>query len=108
MNNHNEIIISDNVTILLSLFTHFNFDSVLYHTYTDIASYHIPTVSLPIPGADPEILKKLELYIGYHGGPKKKILGFRWSKKTKITLQIISFWRNISFSIFKFYPFLYK
>ena len=44
MNNHNEIIISDNVTILLSLFTHFNFDSVLNHTYTDIASYHIPTV----------------------------------------------------------------
>ena len=67
MNNHNEIIISDNVTILLSLFTHFNFDSVLYHTYTDIASYHIPTVSLPIPGADPEILRKLELYISYHG-----------------------------------------
>ena len=54
-------------------------------------------------GEDPQILKR--------GGalcrPKKKILRFRWSKKAKITLETISFWQNISISIFKFSPFLY-
>ena len=39
--------------------------------------------------------------------PRKKILGFRWSKKTKITLETKSVWQNISTSIFKFSPFLY-
>ena len=38
----------------------------------------------------------------------KKTLGFRWSKKTKITLETISFWQNISVSIFKCPPFLYR
>ena len=33
-------------------------------------------------------------------GRRRKILGFRWSKKAKITLAAISFWRNTSFSIF--------
>ena len=33
-------------------------------------------------------------------GRRRKILGFRWSKKAKITLEAISFWRNTSFSIF--------
>ena len=37
----------------------------------------------------------------------KKILGFRWSKKAKITFETISFWQNISISIFKFSPYLY-
>ena len=37
----------------------------------------------------------------------KKILSFRWSKKAKITFETISFWQNISISIFKFSPFLY-
>ena len=36
----------------------------------------------------------------------KKILGSRWSKKAKIPLETISFWQNISISIFKFSPFL--
>ena len=27
------------------------------------------------------------LYVGHHGWPKKEILGFRWSKKAKITLE---------------------
>ena len=40
-----------------------------------------------LPGADPEILKRGELYVGHHGWPSKKILGFRWSKKAKITLE---------------------
>ena len=54
-------------------------------------------------GADPEILKR--------GGPLwvlgLKILGFRWSKKAEITLETISFWQNISISVFKFSPVLY-
>ena len=40
------------------------------------------------------------------GWPKDKILGFRWSKNTKITLETINTWRNISISIFKYSPFL--
>ena len=32
--------------------------------------------------------------------------GFRWSEKAKITLETISFWRNISFSISTFSPLL--
>ena len=37
----------------------------------------------------------------------KKNLVFRWSKKAKIALETIRFWRNIFISIFKFSPFLY-
>ena len=53
-----------------------------------------PQVSFPgsYTGADPEILKKGVLYMGHHGWPTKKILGFRWSKKVKITLETITFW----------------
>ena len=36
-----------------------------------------------------------------------KNLGFRWSKKTKITLKTTSFWPNISIGILKFSPILY-
>ena len=46
-------------------------------------------------------------YIGQHGWPTKKILGFRWSKKAKIMLETICFWKNISISIFKLSPLLY-
>ena len=35
------------------------------------------------------------------------VLGFRWSKRAKITLETISFWQNISISIFKLSPFFY-
>ena len=42
-------------------------------------------------GTDPEILKKRALYVAHHGWPGKKIIGFRWSKKAKITLKSISF-----------------
>ena len=42
------------------------------------------------------------LYVDYHGWPAKENLGFRWSKKAEITLETISFWQNISISIFKF------
>ena len=47
------------------------------------------------------------LHIGHHGFLKKKILGFRPSKKSKTTSGTISFWQNISISIVKFSPFLY-
>ena len=36
------------------------------------------------------------LYVGHHGWPAKKILGFRCSKKAEITLETTSFWQNIS------------
>ena len=52
-------------------------------------------------------LEKGALYVGHHGWPAEKVLGFRWSKKAKITYETISFWQNISISIFKFAPFLH-
>ena len=58
-------------------------------------------------GEDPEILKRWVLYVGHYAWSTKKILGFRWSKKAKITLETISFWWNTSIGIFKFSPFLY-
>ena len=64
-----------------------------------------------LSGVDPEILKRVsgggggELHIGHHGWLAKKKLGFRWSKKAKIILETISFWQNISISIFKFSKF---
>ena len=50
--------------------------------------------------------KGVALYVGHHSWPPKKILGFRWSKKAKITLET-SFGQNISTWIFKFSPYLY-
>ena len=50
--------------------------------------------------------KGVALYVGHHGWPAKKILGYRWSKKAKITLKTISVWQNIFISIFKFSQFL--
>ena len=50
---------------------------------------------------------RVALYVGHHGWPTKKMLGFRWSKKAKITLETISFWQIIFISIFRFSPFLY-
>ena len=32
------------------------------------------------------------LYVGNRGWSRKKILGLRWSKKIKLTLETISFW----------------
>ena len=62
---------------------------------------------LQIQGRIQRFWKGVALYVGHHGWPPKKILGFRWSKKAKITLETISFWQNISISILKFCPFLY-
>ena len=60
-----------------------------------------------LPGADPEIWKGVALSVGNHGWPTKKTLGFRWSKKAKITWETISFWHNIYIKISKFSPFWY-
>ena len=35
--------------------------------------------------------EKGALYVGHHGWPTKKLLGFRWSKKAKITVKLKSF-----------------
>ena len=47
------------------------------------------------------------LYVGHHRWPTKNILALRCSKMVKITLETISFWQNISVSIFKFSPLFY-
>ena len=44
-----------------------------------------------LAGVDSEILKRGALYVGHHGWLTKKILGFRWSKKAKITLETKAF-----------------
>ena len=49
--------------------------------------------------------KGVALFVDHHGWPTKKSLGFRWSKKAKITLETTSFEQNISISIFKFSPY---
>ena len=51
-------------------------------------------------------LKGEALYVGNHGWPEKKTLVFKWFKKAEVTLETISFWQNISISIFLFSPFL--
>ena len=43
--------------------------------------------------------------VGHHSWPTMKTLGLGWSKMAKITLETINFWRNISFSLFKFSKF---
>ena len=61
-------------------------------------------------GADLGILKRVgggSLYVSHHGWVTKKILDCRWSKKIKITLQTITFCRNISISICEFSQFLH-
>ena len=57
-------------------------------------------------GADAEILKREGALCRLPWLVGEKILGFRWSKKAEITLETISFWQNISISIFQFSPFL--
>ena len=66
------------------------------------------------PGADPEILER-EGGGGGGGGcalcrqpwlAGEEILSFRWPEKAEIMLETISFWQNVSISIFKFSSFL--
>ena len=65
-----------------------------------------PQEAMSLQGQIQRFWKGWALYVGHHGWPAKNILGFRWSKKAEITLETISFWQNISISIFKFSPFL--
>ena len=60
-----------------------------------------------IQGRIQRFSKGVALYVGHYGWLMKKILGFRWSKKAKLTIETKSFWQNISISIFKFSLFLY-
>ena len=64
-------------------------------------------LNIILAGADPGILKRGMLYVGHHGWPAKKILGFRLSKKAEITLETINIWQNISIIIFDFSQFLF-
>ena len=61
-----------------------------------------------LPRADPEILKKGVLCVDHHGWPTKKNWGFSWSKNSKTTLETMRFWRNYSFSISTFSPYIMK
>ena len=51
--------------------------------------------------------KGVALYVGHQSWPMNEILGFRSSKRAKITLETIKCWQNISMSIFKFSSFLH-
>ena len=44
--------------------------------------------------------KGVALYAGHHSWPTNEILGFRRSKRAKMTLETIKCWQNISISIF--------
>ena len=74
--------------------------------YKNVLINRLLTSAFVLRGGFRDFGKEGALY-GQHGWPTKNILGFRWSKKSKIALETISFWRNISINIFKFFPFLY-
>ena len=50
---------------------------------------------LVVTRADPEILNRGALYVGHHGSPTKKILGFKWSKNAKKMLETKVFGKAI-------------
>ena len=58
-------------------------------------------------GRGSRVSEKWVYSASHHGWSIKKVLGFRWSKKAKTTLQLLKFSQNISISIFKFSPFLH-
>ena len=78
----------------------------IYISYPSIYLSIYPSIYLSIQGQIQRFWKGVVLYVGHHGWLMKKILGLRWSKKTKITLEIITFWQKISISVFKLSPFL--
>ena len=63
---------------------------------------------LRLQGRIQRFWKGVALCVGHHVWPTKKILGLRWSKKAKIMIEAIDFWKNISISIIKFSLFLYN
>ena len=42
-------------------------------------------------GGSRNFKKEVGRKVGHHGWPTKKILGFKWSTKAKITLETLSF-----------------
>ena len=44
-------------------------------------------------GVSRDFEKRVALYDGEHGWLTKNVLGFRWSKKAKITLETIPLWK---------------
>ena len=62
----------------------FKYFGLLYIKLTQMIEYVKCIDSHKTTGVDPEVLKREGLlFVGRHGWPAKKILGFRWSKKTK-------------------------
>ena len=43
-------------------------------------------------GGSRNFKKEVGRKVGHHGWPTKKILGFKWSTKAKITLETIGVW----------------
>ena len=43
-------------------------------------------------GGSRDFENRMAFYVGHHGWPAKKILGFRRSKEDEITIETISFW----------------
>ena len=64
----------------------------------------IETIAL---GVDSEILKRVDALGRPPSLADEENFRFQVSKMAKITLETISYWRNISVSIFKFFPSLY-
>ena len=101
--------------IILAVLLHYTFSCLFWKIYWKKLTSHVRKETKTkltksnyiVTEAELEILKWGALCVGHHGWPTKKMLGLRWSKKAKITLETISFWENVSISIFKFSPFLY-
>ena len=73
-----------------------------------IGRYELENPIFRVIGSEQGRIHRFWKGAGHHGWPMKKIVGFRRSKKAKITLEAISFWKNISISIFQFSPLLHK
>ena len=58
---------------------------------SEFYSKHPSFVSMISRGGSRDLEKGGALFDGQHGWPTKKVLGFRWSKKAKITLETKAF-----------------
>ena len=107
-NRTKSLLIFNNPILSAKTVTIFRWDRILLFNFT-LPFYNV-VVSIRLLQPRIQIFwKKVVLYVGHHGWSTKKILGFRWSKKAKITFWTISFWQNTSTSIFKFSPsFIYN
>ena len=83
-----------------------NIAKFLRATFSDVSKTHQANKGHRTSGEDSQIFKRIVggeegggggggvLYVGHHGWPANKILGFRWSKEAEITLETISFWQD--------------